>query len=200
MKVPPASTYRSRIANDVGSSVVVPNIMAPRLSTLTSRRVAGCWPMVRYFMRLLSQDRWARRSPPNTLRRQAPAGAAPGGDRDVFVPGDERRAQPLGRPGLAEVLEPAEHLVVEDPQADPGHAVADAVVRADAERQVPVRLAPDVERRGVGEGRVVPVRRPGPDHYGLARGDRRVVHHDVAGRVPEQVVDRRRPAQALLHR
>jgi hypothetical protein len=34
---PPAATYRSRIANDVASSVVVPNRIAPRLSTLTLR-------------------------------------------------------------------------------------------------------------------------------------------------------------------
>jgi hypothetical protein len=52
MKVPPASTYRSRIANDAGSSVAVPNSMAPRLSTLTSRRVPGSLPIMRYFTRV----------------------------------------------------------------------------------------------------------------------------------------------------
>jgi hypothetical protein len=45
--VPPASTYRSRIANEVASSTFVPKSMAPRLSTLTSRRVAGLKPIVR---------------------------------------------------------------------------------------------------------------------------------------------------------
>src|SRR5271170_603484 len=51
MKVPPASTYRSRIANAVASSVAVPKCIVPRLSTLTSRRVFGSVPIVRYFMR-----------------------------------------------------------------------------------------------------------------------------------------------------
>jgi hypothetical protein len=32
MKVPPASTYRSRIANEVASSVPVPKYIVPRLS------------------------------------------------------------------------------------------------------------------------------------------------------------------------
>src|SRR5579883_2586797 len=54
MNVPPASTNRSRIAKDVGSSVTVPKRIAPRLRTLTSRRVRVSVPIVRYFMRLLS--------------------------------------------------------------------------------------------------------------------------------------------------
>ena len=50
MNVPPASAYRSRIANEVASSVAVPKCIVPRLSTLTSRRVVGSVPIVRYFM------------------------------------------------------------------------------------------------------------------------------------------------------
>ncbi len=50
MKVPPASTYLSRIANEAASPVAVPKFMAPKLSTLTSRRVFGSVPIVRYFM------------------------------------------------------------------------------------------------------------------------------------------------------
>src|ERR1700722_5144377 len=57
MKVPPAATYRSRIANEVGSSVLVPNSIAPRLSTLTSRRVFGSVPIVRYFTQIPLQPR-----------------------------------------------------------------------------------------------------------------------------------------------
>src|ERR1700722_1175327 len=49
MNVPPASTNRSRIANDVASSVRPPISIAPRLSTLTSRLVAGSVPIMRYF-------------------------------------------------------------------------------------------------------------------------------------------------------
>src|ERR1700678_3163292 len=51
MKVPPASAYRSRIANEVASSVAVPKCIAPRLSTLTERLVFGAVTIVRYFMR-----------------------------------------------------------------------------------------------------------------------------------------------------
>src|SRR5579859_3724794 len=50
MKFPPASRNRSRIANEVASSVRVPKFIAPRLSTLTSRAVAGSAPIVRYFI------------------------------------------------------------------------------------------------------------------------------------------------------
>ena len=50
MNVPPASTYRSRMANDVASSVRLPISIAPRLSTLTSRLVAGSVPIMRYLM------------------------------------------------------------------------------------------------------------------------------------------------------
>lgn len=50
MNVPPASTKWSRIANEVLSAVTDPKSMAPSARTLTSRRVAGSVPMVRYFM------------------------------------------------------------------------------------------------------------------------------------------------------
>src|SRR5580704_11194163 len=55
MKVPPASTNRSRMANDVASSVRLPISIAPRLSTLTSRRVAGSLPIVRYLIYRVSE-------------------------------------------------------------------------------------------------------------------------------------------------
>lgn len=50
MKVPPASTKWSRTANEVFSSVTDPKSIAPSARTLTSRRVVGSVPMVRYFM------------------------------------------------------------------------------------------------------------------------------------------------------
>ena len=50
MKFPPAATYRSKIANDVASSVIVPNRIAPRLSTLTLRADDESRPMVVYRM------------------------------------------------------------------------------------------------------------------------------------------------------
>ena len=44
MKVPPASTYRSRIANEVASSVAVPKCMVPRLSEAERQRMAFTEP------------------------------------------------------------------------------------------------------------------------------------------------------------
>jgi hypothetical protein len=46
MKFPPAATYRSRMANEVASSVMVPNRIAPRLITLISRAAGEPVPMV----------------------------------------------------------------------------------------------------------------------------------------------------------
>src|SRR6185437_12189595 len=63
MKFPPAATYRSRIANDVASSVVVPNRIAPRLSTLTVRADAGSPPMVVHRMPQRSQFARTRSQP-----------------------------------------------------------------------------------------------------------------------------------------
>ena len=58
MKFPPAATYRSRIAKDVASSVVVPNRIAPRLSTLTLRAEDELPPMVVY--RISERSQFAR--------------------------------------------------------------------------------------------------------------------------------------------
>src|SRR5262249_34649170 len=51
----------ARMANEVASSVAVPKRMAPRLSTLTSRRAFGSVPIVRYFM-------WVPLQPPGPAR------------------------------------------------------------------------------------------------------------------------------------
>src|ERR1700759_5129371 len=55
MKVPPASTNRSRMANDVASSVRLPISMAPRLRTETERWVAASVPIVRYLINRVSE-------------------------------------------------------------------------------------------------------------------------------------------------
>src|SRR5262245_55105328 len=60
MKFPPAATYRSRIAKDVASSDVVPNRIAPRLSTLTLRAANDSLPIVVYRMPQRSQFARAR--------------------------------------------------------------------------------------------------------------------------------------------
>jgi hypothetical protein len=55
MKVPPASTNRSRMANDVASPIRLPISIAPRLRTDTERLVAALVPIVRYLMKLQSR-------------------------------------------------------------------------------------------------------------------------------------------------
>src|SRR4029077_14754335 len=74
MKFPPAATYRSRIANDVASSVVVPNRIAPRLSTLTVRADAESLPMVVYRLPPRSQ---VRRTRTQARRSSHPDGVHP---------------------------------------------------------------------------------------------------------------------------
>src|SRR5262245_44204504 len=83
------------------------------------------------------------------------AAAALGGNRYVLVPGHEVGHHPLRPAGRPEALEPAEQFLEQDLDRDPGDAVPNAVMRADPERQVLVRLAADVERRSGGELLVV---------------------------------------------
>ena len=71
MKFPPAATYLSKIAKEVASSVIVPNRIAPRLSTLTLRADDKSLPMVVY--RTPSRSQFAR------ARSQTFTAANPGG-------------------------------------------------------------------------------------------------------------------------
>src|SRR6516225_9313459 len=82
MNVPPAATYRSRIANEVASSVRLPISMAPRLKTLTDRLVAGSLPIVRYFMPISLLHRALSKSSAEEVRHRTP---------------DPRRVQPMQR-------------------------------------------------------------------------------------------------------
>src|SRR6516225_9082628 len=108
MNVPPAETYRSRIANDVSSPVRLPISMAPRLKTLTGLWVAGSLPIVRYFMttslvhRVLSRS--SRRA--EEVRHRTP---------------DPRRIQPVQRRVVGRRPVP--------PQLGPVHAQAEQPVR-----------------------------------------------------------------------
>ena len=81
MKVPPASTNRSRMANDVASSVRLPISIAPRLRTETERWVAGSVPIVRYLMNRVSEIENALSQevqPRNPLtERRIPAASSP---------------------------------------------------------------------------------------------------------------------------
>src|SRR5215467_2709315 len=105
MNVPPAATYRSRIANEVASSAVVPKRMAPRLSTLTSRRVCKSVPIMRYFIWFLSGHRSVpgvehesgRRSALQVKRRDWPGH---GGRRQVGRTLNGQEPLPVGR-GMA---------------------------------------------------------------------------------------------------
>src|SRR5262249_49961537 len=86
--------YRSRIANEVASSVAVPKRMAPRLSTLTSRRAFGSVPIVRYFM-------WVPLQPPGPARTLSTSLDAGGRSRSNHPPDGHapalarRRGHPL---------------------------------------------------------------------------------------------------------
>src|SRR5580704_18825957 len=116
MNVPPASTYRSRIANEVASSVAVPKCIVPRLSTLTSRRVFGSVPIVRYFMRTsLDAGAHSRSNRPVCEQRQDGTVAAdlPGGAVRGALPQPGRGDRPI-RNGtgeqLARLARPGEEL------------------------------------------------------------------------------------------
>src|SRR5450755_1482269 len=72
-------------------------------------------------------------------------------DRKMLHAGDEVGVQVRRLARQHEALELLEHLLEEDPQADPGHRVTDAVVRANPEGQVPsLGGAPDVEPVRIG--------------------------------------------------
>jgi hypothetical protein len=81
MNVPPAATYRSRIANEVSSSVRVPISIAPRLSTLTDRRVAKSLPITRYF---------TKASLPHKAHSKSTRKAKPRGHASAMKPGFHR--------------------------------------------------------------------------------------------------------------
>src|SRR5580700_5043233 len=94
MKVPPACTYRSRSANEVASSVAVPKCIAPRLSTLTSRRVLGSVPIVRYFIQGSLQPLGpSERRVQVWLLERAPGQAASAGRDSSGVPHDGAGAE-----------------------------------------------------------------------------------------------------------
>src|ERR1700752_1346193 len=75
---------------------------------------------------------------------------------------------------------------------------AEAVVRPEAEREVAIVAARDVEALGVGEDRLVAIRRAEPADDELVRLDAMVVQLDGANRAPWVHLHRRRPAQYLV--
>src|SRR6266567_1271946 len=119
MKVPPACTYRSRIANEVASSVAVPKCIVPRLSTLTSRRVLGAVPIVRYFMRGSSPAARPARALSTSLGARARARSTTPGPRPVpagLAPA-ERRPDPAPAPATVGRYVSLEQAVAESADA-----------------------------------------------------------------------------------
>src|ERR1700759_4141465 len=106
MKVPPASTNRSRMAKDVVSSVRLPISIAPRLSTLTSRRVAWSLPIVRYLIYRVSEME-------STLSQT---------DKPGHRPPDPGRVQPVERSVIGGGPRPPRLRAPGTPAPQPGRA------------------------------------------------------------------------------
>src|SRR5271169_7053185 len=121
MNVPPAATYRSRIANEVSSSVRVPISIAPRLSTLTDRRVPGSVPITRYFMKA-SLAHEARSKSNRKVKPESQTGKSNRKAQEVrHRTPDPRRIQPVQRRVVGRRAVP--------PQLRTPHAQAEQPVR-----------------------------------------------------------------------
>src|SRR6059036_3925533 len=83
----------------------------------------------------------------------------PPADRQVFDAVLEVRPQPYRRAGRCDLAEAVEHGGEQGPHLYPGQVRGDAEVRPVPEGQVRVGIPVDVEPVGVGEHRLVPVRR-----------------------------------------
>src|ERR1700722_4523934 len=173
MNVPPASTNRSRIANDVASSVRLPISIAPRLSTLTSRLVAGSVPIMRYFNSVSLLRAQHRVS---AMKRSLSQTA---GHNGLMPPYPSRPRWPLAAGLAAGVVLDA---LLGDPRRGPPVAAFGRRARPRAPR---LRRQPPPRRRARGRlhpGRRRPRRAPAPPHADLAAGrDGRGRGHRVGG-------------------
>src|SRR5215211_2952725 len=101
-----------------------------------------------------------------------------------------RRPDPDDRPADGVIGDSPEELLEHDPGLEPGERRTEAMVDAVPERDVPLRVAADVEPVGITPPALVPIRR-GPDQRDPgAVGDQPVVYDDVARRGPRERLDR----------
>jgi len=84
----------------------------------------------------------------------------PQADRQVLDAGDIGRAQVLHGPRRLHRLDRSEELLEPYPQADPGHGVADAVMRPDTEGEMVVGPPPRIEPVRVDEASSPPQSKP----------------------------------------
>ena len=115
-------------------------------------------------------------------------------------PPDEDRLHELGLAGELGVLEPRDQLVVERPGLEPGEVRAEAVVGAEPERDVPIRVARDVEDVRVLEHGLVAVRRRERHQHRLALGNGHAAEDLIAGGGAHELLHRRHVPEHLLHR
>jgi hypothetical protein len=91
-----------------------------------------------------------------------------------------------------------QQFLEEDRHLHPRQMHAQALVRAVAEGDVPVRLAVGAERERVVEGVLVAVAGRKAERHLLALGDGLAAHLGVTGRDADELIHRRRPADRLL--
>src|SRR5262249_12151200 len=115
-------------------------------------------------------------------------------DRDVLIAGREIRNESLRLACKAEILVADEQFFEEQAQRHASDAVADAIVRADAERKVLIRAAADIEPLRVGEYTFVPVGGAEPDDHRVTCRHESVTHNRVPRGITHYMVDRRGPA------
>src|SRR2546426_6343748 len=99
--------------------------------------------------------------------------------RHRFDAVDEVRAQATRRAGELDVGQPGEQLLEHDVNLEPGEIRAEAEVLADAEREMVVGRAPDVEAVGIGEDVFVAVRGDVPEDDLVSFADLPAAHLDV---------------------
>ena len=119
-------------------------------------------------------QRSQRRKGPGTFCRQdqrVRALAQAHAHQHVLDAADEVRAQPFDRPDELYIREPRKKLFERDPHLEPGEPGAETEMVTDAESDVLVRIAADVEALRLGERLVVVVRRNVPENDFVAGSD-----------------------------
>src|ERR1051326_3119485 len=157
----------SRRAGAAGTKNVANMVLASR--TTTGRGTARFWIVIALAAAGGANATVATRL--QLLRREP--------HRHRFDAVDEVRAQPAHRPRQLDVGQPGEQLLEHDVNPEPGEIRAEAEVLADAERQMVVGRAADIETVGIGEDVFVAVRGDVPEDDLVSFADLPAAHLDV---------------------